>query len=185
MSVCEYASNLKSFKCRVNFFSAVCVVWVVAWDKLKNLAHRYHSNTHTRTNKTHNRNMLSGWSAGGGVGGGGDWLTKGSLTRRTQQQQQLDKQHHSTVWAHSEWEKSRRVNSQIETDLDRDGQSVISEGLKAEAARLLGGLPDGHQVPRTLQVQRHALHQLLRATREIRPPGALTLTKQPEWGQIS
>ncbi len=36
------------------------------------------------------------------------------------------------------------MNSQIETDLDRDRQPVISEGLEAEAARLLGGLPDGH-----------------------------------------
>lgn len=36
------------------------------------------------------------------------------------------------------------MNSWMETDLDRDGQSVISEGLEAEAARLLGGLPDGH-----------------------------------------
>lgn len=52
------------------------------------------------------------------------------------------------------------MNSQEETDLDRDGQPVVSEGLEAEAARLLGGLPDGHEVPRTLEVQRHALHQL-------------------------
>lgn len=52
------------------------------------------------------------------------------------------------------------MNREIETDLDGDGQPVISEGLEAEAARLLGGFPDGHEVPRALEVQRHALHQL-------------------------
>lgn len=50
------------------------------------------------------------------------------------------------------------MNKQLGTDLDRDRQSVISEGLEAEATRLLSGLPNGHQVPRTLQVERHALH---------------------------
>lgn len=36
------------------------------------------------------------------------------------------------------------MNGQMETDLDGDRQPVISEGLEAEAARLLGGLPDRH-----------------------------------------
>ena len=31
--------------------------------------------------------------------------------------------------------------------LDGDRKPVILEGLEAETARLLGGLPDGHQVP--------------------------------------
>lgn len=59
-----------------------------------------------------------------------------------------------------------------ETDLDRDGQSVISEGLEAEAPRLLRGLPDGHQVPRTLQVQRHALHQLGENPQNVKGEGS-------------
>lgn len=44
--------------------------------------------------------------------------------------------------------------------LDGDGKSVVSEGLEAEAARLLGGLPHRQQVPGTLQVKRHSFHHL-------------------------
>ena len=44
--------------------------------------------------------------------------------------------------------------------LNRDRKAVISEGLEAETARLLGGLPHRHQIPRTLQVKRHPLHHL-------------------------
>lgn len=31
--------------------------------------------------------------------------------------------------------------------LDRDRKSVISEGLEAKTARLMGGLPHWHQIP--------------------------------------
>lgn len=55
------------------------------------------------------------------------------------------------------WEN---IENKWETDLDRDRQSVVSEGLEAEATWLLSGLPHRHQVPRALQVQRHALHHL-------------------------
>lgn len=51
--------------------------------------------------------------------------------------------------------------------LNGDGQPVISEGLEAETARLLGGLPHRHEIPRALQVKRHALHHLEGATQPL------------------
>lgn len=44
--------------------------------------------------------------------------------------------------------------------LDGDREPVVSEGLEAKAARLLGGLPHRQQVPGTLQVKRHSFHHL-------------------------
>lgn len=64
----------------------------------------------------------------------------------------------------TETDQSTNPRHREGTDLDGDRQPVVPEGLEAEAARLLGGLPDGQQVPRTLQVQRHALHQLQRVS---------------------
>lgn len=44
--------------------------------------------------------------------------------------------------------------------LNSDRKAVISEGLEAETARLLGGLPHWHEIPRALQVKWHPLHHL-------------------------
>lgn len=72
----------------------------------------------------------------------------------------------------SEADRSTTRQHREGTDLDGDRQPVVPEGLEAEAARLLGGLPDGHQVPGTLQVQRHALHQLQRGSDTVRGDGS-------------
>lgn len=48
----------------------------------------------------------------------------------------------------------------VESYLDRDRKSIVSKGLEAETARLLGGLPHWQQVPRTLQVKWHSFHHL-------------------------
>lgn len=52
--------------------------------------------------------------------------------------------------------------------LNSDREAVISEGLEAETARLLGGLPHRHEIPRALQVERHALHHLEGPTQPLR-----------------
>lgn len=72
------------------------------------------------------------------------------------------------VRVHGKKQRGRIVGTVSDgVNLDRNRQPVVSKGLEAEAAGLLGGLPHRDQVSRTLQVKRHALHHLQQTTQGL------------------